>query len=208
MLHNTAVINALRAMRDYLTACHLMDAAVEAPIFFYRNPDGTACARQSTRSLLFEPKYKVLRLACVPGWATFTLRRFCPGGRTDMRASHVPETEYGSLRPRRTLCHAASCKTPRQCAVSPVAAFSICAGCAGEGVGAADSLSAPVVPRDTPLYGHGGVSVSRMRTGASLQLTPAAAVTGRAAMMVELPPAGARTSRGPCPLGCFNRSAG
>ena len=187
MLHNTPVINALRAMRDYLTACHLMDTAVEAPIFFYRNPDGTAYARQSTRSLLFEPKYKVLRLACVPGWATFTL---------------------GSLRPRRTLCHAASCKTPRQCAVSPVAAFSICAGCAGEGVGAADSLSAPVVPRDTPLYGHGGVSVSRMRTGASLQLTPAAAVTGRAAMMVELPPAGARTSRGPCPLGCFNRSAG
>ena len=43
-----------------------------------------------------------------------------------------------------------------------------------------------------------------MRTGASLQLTPAAAVTGRAARMVELPRAHAR---GPVSLGCFNRTA-
>ena len=89
-LDSTAVVNAPRAMRDYLTACHLMDAPIDAPIFFYRNPDGTPCARQSTRSLLYELRHKVLRPAGVPGWATFTLRSFRPGGTTDMRASHVP----------------------------------------------------------------------------------------------------------------------
>ena len=150
------------------------------PLFCF-NPNGTPCTRQPTLSLLYELRRKVLR----------------PAGYWPLEV----ETEYGSLRPRRALFYAASVRTSRCHAPFPVAAFYICAGYAGEWGCASCSQSAPVVLRGTPLHGHEGESVSRMRTGASLQLTPAAAVTGRAVRMVELPPADARAPEDPCPWG-------
>ena len=89
-LGDTAVADAPRAMREYLSACNLLDAPPSTPVFFYRNPDGSPRPRQSSSALLHELRHLILRPAGVEGWATFTLRSFRPGGTTDLRAAHLP----------------------------------------------------------------------------------------------------------------------
>jgi hypothetical protein len=86
----TAVVNAPRAMREYLQAAGLWGAPPEAPVFFYRSRSGALTARLSRGMLLRELRNHILAPALVPGWQQFTLRSLRPGGATDFAAAGVP----------------------------------------------------------------------------------------------------------------------
>lgn len=85
-----AVVNAPRAMREYLQAAGLWGASPQAPVFFYRSRSGALIARLSRGTLLRELRHHILAPALVPGWQQFTLRSLRPGGATDFAAAGVP----------------------------------------------------------------------------------------------------------------------
>ncbi len=92
-----AVVNAPRALRDYLSAAGLVGAVPSTPVFYYRNRDGSLSARKSRGALLQELRLMILSPAGVPGWQHFTLRSFRPGGATDLAAAGVPEAVVRKL---------------------------------------------------------------------------------------------------------------
>ena len=92
-----AIINAPRAMRDYLSVARLTDAPASTPVFYYRARDGSHTARMSRGILLRELRTMILAPAGVPGWQHFTLRSLRPGGATDLAAAGVPESVIRKL---------------------------------------------------------------------------------------------------------------
>jgi hypothetical protein len=85
-----AEVNAPRSLRRYLDAAGLWDAPPHAPIFFYRNHDGSPRGHMSRAAILSELRGHVLCPAGVTNWERFELRSFRPGGATDLRAAGVP----------------------------------------------------------------------------------------------------------------------
>jgi len=92
-----AVINAPRALRDYISAAGLMSASARTPVFYYRARDGSHTSRKSRGALLQELRTMILEPAGVVSWQKFTLRSFRPGGATDMAAAGIPQSVIRKL---------------------------------------------------------------------------------------------------------------
>ena len=92
-----AIVNAPRALRDYISAAGLSSAPPSTPVFYYRARDGSHTSRMSRGKLLHELRTMILAPAGVHKWQQFTLRSFRPGGATDLAAAGVPETVIRKL---------------------------------------------------------------------------------------------------------------
>ena len=87
-LGGKAIVDAMRALRQYLESASLWVSPAHAPVFFYRNRDGSLRDRMSRAVLLRELRLHVLAPAGVPD---SQLCSFRPGGATDLRAAGVPK---------------------------------------------------------------------------------------------------------------------